>query len=48
VGHTISHFSWDHVLARGFRPSEGVSAGRVQNALEVSDHLPVWAKLTPE
>jgi endonuclease/exonuclease/phosphatase family metal-dependent hydrolase len=48
VGHTISHFSWDHVLSRGFRPADSASVGRVQNALKVSDHLPVWAELTPE
>jgi endonuclease/exonuclease/phosphatase family metal-dependent hydrolase len=48
VGHTISHFSWDHVLARGFRGADCPSVGRVRNALGASDHIPVWAELTPE
>ena len=48
VGHTVSHFAWDHVLSRGFRPADCTSPGRVKNDLEVSDHLPVFAELTPE
>ena len=48
VGHTISRFSWDHVLARGFRAGDCASAGRVPNAFKASDHVPVWAELTPE
>ena len=48
VGHTISHFSWDHVLARGLRPTDCASVGRVPNSFQASDHIPVWAELTPE
>jgi endonuclease/exonuclease/phosphatase family metal-dependent hydrolase len=48
VGHTISRFSWDHVLARGLRLAGCDSVGRVRNDLGVSDHLPVWAELVPE
>jgi endonuclease/exonuclease/phosphatase family metal-dependent hydrolase len=48
VGHTISRFSWDHVLARGFRAGDCPGVGRVPNAFGASDHFPVWAELTPE
>jgi endonuclease/exonuclease/phosphatase family metal-dependent hydrolase len=48
VGRTISRFSWDHLLARGLRPLGCASVGSVPNALKVSDHIPVWAELTPE
>ena len=48
VGHTISRFSWDHLLARGLRPLGCASVGSAPNALKVSDHIPVWAELTPE
>jgi len=48
VGRTISRFSWDHLLARGLRPLGCVSVGSAPNALKVSDHIPVWAELTPE
>ena len=48
VGHTISRFSWDHVLARGFRAGDCPSVGRVPNAFGASDHFPIWAELTPE
>ena len=47
VGHTISHFSWDHLLTRGLRPAGCASVGSAPNAFKVSDHIPVWADLTP-
>jgi endonuclease/exonuclease/phosphatase family metal-dependent hydrolase len=46
VGHTISRFSWDHVLVRGLVPRACVSAGTARSATKASDHLPVWAELT--
>jgi len=48
IGHTISRFSWDHVLARGLRPLDCASVGAAPNAYKVSDHVPVWADLVPE
>jgi endonuclease/exonuclease/phosphatase family metal-dependent hydrolase len=48
VGRTISRFSWDHLLTRGLRPQGCASVGAAPNALRVSDHIPVWAELTPE
>ena len=48
VGHTISSFSWDHLLTRGLRPAGCASVGSAPNAFKVSDHIPVWAELTPE
>jgi endonuclease/exonuclease/phosphatase family metal-dependent hydrolase len=48
VGHTISRFSWDHLLSRGLRPVGCGSVGRAPNSLKASDHLPVWADLVPE
>jgi endonuclease/exonuclease/phosphatase family metal-dependent hydrolase len=48
VGHTISHFSWDHILVRGLRLRDCASVGRAPNAWKVSDHLPVWADLVLE
>ncbi|PYQ45234.1 MAG: hypothetical protein DMF77_04815 [Acidobacteria bacterium] len=48
VGRTISRFSWDHLLARGLRLLGCASVGSAPNALKVSDHIPVWAELTPE
>ena len=48
VGRTISRFSWDHLLTRGLRPLGCASVGSAPNALKVSDHIPVWAELTPE
>ena len=48
VGRTISRFSWDHLLTRGFRPAGCASVGSAPNAFKVSDHIPVWAELTPE
>lgn len=48
VGRTISRFSWDHLLTRGFRLAGCASVGSAPNALRVSDHVPVWAELVPE
>ena len=48
VGHTISRFSWDHLLTRGLRLAGCASVGSAPNALHVSDHIPVWADLVPE
>ena len=48
VGHTISRFSWDHLLARGLRLRDCASVGSAPNALKVSDHVPVWAELVAE
>jgi len=48
VGRTISRFSWDHLLTRGLRPHGCASVGAAPNAFKVSDHIPVWAELTPE
>jgi endonuclease/exonuclease/phosphatase family metal-dependent hydrolase len=48
VGRTISRFSWDHLLTRGLRLAGCASVGSAPNALKVSDHIPVWAELTPE
>jgi endonuclease/exonuclease/phosphatase family metal-dependent hydrolase len=48
IGHTISRFSWDHLLARGLRLLDCTSVGAAPNAYKVSDHVPVWADLVPE
>jgi endonuclease/exonuclease/phosphatase family metal-dependent hydrolase len=48
VGHTISRFSWDHLLARGLRPLDCASVGAAPNAYKVSDHVPVWADLVAQ
>ena len=48
VGHTISRFSWDHLLVRGLRLAGCASVGSAPNALHVSDHIPVWAEVVPE
>jgi endonuclease/exonuclease/phosphatase family metal-dependent hydrolase len=48
IGRTISRFSWDHLLVRGLRPLGCASVGSAPNALKASDHIPVWAELTPE
>jgi endonuclease/exonuclease/phosphatase family metal-dependent hydrolase len=48
VGRTISLFSWDHLLTRGFRLAGCASVGSAPNALRVSDHVPVWAEIVPE
>jgi endonuclease/exonuclease/phosphatase family metal-dependent hydrolase len=46
--HTISHFRWDHVFARGLRLRDVASAGVVRESRGVSDHKPVWAELVLE
>jgi endonuclease/exonuclease/phosphatase family metal-dependent hydrolase len=48
IGHTISRFSWDHVLVRGLRLADCTSVGAARNPYKVSDHFPVWADLLPE
>jgi endonuclease/exonuclease/phosphatase family metal-dependent hydrolase len=48
IGHTISHFSWDHVLTRGLRLADCTSVGAARNPYKVSDHVPVWADLVLE
>lgn len=45
VGRTISLFSWDHVLARGFRVVDCGGVGSVGDNWGASDHRPVWAEL---
>lgn len=45
VGHTISHFSWDHVAVKGFRLRDCASVGAIAAAGAISDHRPVWADL---
>jgi endonuclease/exonuclease/phosphatase family metal-dependent hydrolase len=47
VGRTISLFSWDHVLARGFRVAGCGGVGSVGDNWGASDHRPVWAELVP-
>ena len=47
-GHTISHFTWDHVFTRGLRLRDLASAGVVRESRGVSDHKPVWAELVLE
>ena len=47
-GHTISHFTWDHVFTRGLRLRDIGSAGVVTESRRVSDHKPVWAELVLE
>ena len=46
--HTISHFRWDHVFARGLRLRDVASMGVVRENRGVSDHKPVWAELVLE
>lgn len=48
VGHTISHFSWDHVFTRGLRLRDPASVGMVADQHGASDHKPVWAELVLE
>jgi endonuclease/exonuclease/phosphatase family metal-dependent hydrolase len=48
LGHTISHFSWDHVFARGLKLRDFASAGVVTQSRGVSDHHPVWVELVLE
>jgi endonuclease/exonuclease/phosphatase family metal-dependent hydrolase len=47
-GHTISHFTWDHVFTRGLRLRDEASAGVVSESRGVSDHKPIWAELVLE
>jgi endonuclease/exonuclease/phosphatase family metal-dependent hydrolase len=48
VGPTISIFSWDHVVSRGFRLAGRGAVGSVADNWEASDHRPVWAELVPD
>ena len=45
VGRTISFFSWDHVVTRGFRVAGCGGVGVVGDNWGASDHRPVWAEL---
>ena len=45
VGPSVAMFSWDHIFARGMRPSG--RAGVVREVHGASDHRPVWAILSP-
>jgi endonuclease/exonuclease/phosphatase family metal-dependent hydrolase len=47
-GHTISHFTWDHIFTRGLRLRDVASTGVVSESRGVSDHKPVWAELVLE
>lgn len=48
LGHTISHFTWDHAFTRGLRLRDFASVGVMAEGRGVSDHKPVWAELVLE
>ena len=48
LGHSISHFAWDHVFVRGLKPRDFASAAVVTASRGVSDHHPVWVELVLE
>jgi endonuclease/exonuclease/phosphatase (EEP) superfamily protein YafD len=47
VGRTVAFWTFDHVFARGFPPTNPHGAGVARNVKGVSDHRPVWATLHP-